>query len=112
MRLQREQNVTFCPVLALRDYLQIKPYHTLTFFAKSDGQPVPRHFVAGSLSKLTSLIGLDNHVDTTHSLRAGRASDLAEAGVADAVIRTAGRWSSAAFKCYLRFELLPPPVLA
>ena len=102
----------YCPVKALQSYAQVRPKSASTFFAKQDGRPVIRSFVASAISKLTLFAGLDKNKFSTHSLRAGRASDLAEAGVADSVIRSAGRWRSDAFKCYLRFELLPSPYMS
>ena len=42
-----------------------------------------------------------------HSLRVGKATDLALGGASDAVIRESGRWASNAFLKYLRFEFLP-----
>ena len=45
----------------------------------------------------------------THSFRVGKASDMAVAGVPEAVIRKAGRWSSDAFKRYIRFTLFKMP---
>ena len=100
----------FCPIRALRKYASLRPNRAITFFARQDTSSVKRVFVASNLDKLTKIIGLDSSNYTTHSLRAGRATDLAEAGESDAVIRTAGRWRSDAFKCYLRFAVLPTPL--
>ena len=63
----------------------------------ADATPVPRLFVANALSKLLKISGYKEGHYSTHSLRAGRATDLAAAGVSDTEIRAAGRWSSDAF---------------
>ena len=73
----------------------------------ADASPVPRLFVADALTKLLGISGYKEGNFSTHSLRAGRATDLAAAGGLDAEIRAAGRWSSDAFKGYLRFPILP-----
>ena len=99
----------FCPVKTLREYALLRPKQALTFFARPDASPVKRIFVASQLAKLTSLLGLDTSNYSTHSIRAGRATDMAEAGEPDAVIRSSGRLRSDAFKCYLRFDVLPAP---
>ena len=109
LAFKEDRAAKYCPVEALRKYAGIRPVGGETFFAKQDGSPVQRSFVANALGKLTALAGLDKSKYSTHSIRAGRATDLAEAGVAEPVIRATGRWSSDAYKCFLRFELLPPP---
>ena len=40
----------------------------------------------------------------THSLRAGRATDLAIVGTPDAIIKETGRWTSNAYVKYVRFN--------
>ena len=98
-----------CPVAALEDYLSRRPGNAEFFFATQLGSSVKRAWVADNLKKLIRLAGFKGDAFTTHSLRAGRATDLAEAGVSDAQIRVAGRWRSDAYKVYLRFEVIPPP---
>lgn len=97
----------YCPVAAIWDYFSSRPRGGDLCFTLADGRPVPRTFVAAQLSKLLVLGGYSGHF-SPHSLRVGRATDLAAAGVADAEIRATGRWSSDAFKGYLRFPILPP----
>ena len=98
-----------CPLKALIKYSAEKPKGCTYFFSFLNGSPVKREFVVKNLDKLTSAIGLDSAKYTSHSLRAGRATDMGEAGVSEHQIRSAGRWRSDAYKCYLRFEVLPPP---
>ena len=97
----------FCPVRALEDYLTLRPKEGRWFFLTADGLAVPRFFVASALDRLTRWAGYSSSRYTTHSIRAGRASDLAAAGTPDHVIRSAGRWSSDAYRGYLRFRVLP-----
>ena len=41
---------------------------------------------------------------TAHSFRSGLASLMAQAGYADELIQAAGRWSSSAFKAYIKLN--------
>ena len=97
-----------CPVSALWDYFKARPRGGIHCFVLANSDPVPRSLVANLLAKLLDLGGFKDGRFTSHSLRAGRATDLAAAGVSDAEIRATGRWSSDAFKGYLRFPILPP----
>ena len=97
----------FCPVLVLQDYLRARPRGGIHFFVTASSSPVPRSFVATQLAKLLELGGFTEGQFSSHSLRAGRATDLAAAGASDAEIRATGRWESDAFKGYLRFPILP-----
>ena len=96
-----------CLVRALDDYLTLRPKEGRWFFLTAVGLVVPRIFVAPALDRLTRWAGFSSSRFTTHSIRAGRASDLAAAGTPDHVIRSAGRWSSEAYRGYLRFRVLP-----
>ena len=97
----------YCPVSAIWDYFSVRPRGGEHCFVLANGGPVPRTFIAAQLDKLLVLAGFTSGHFSTHSLRAGRATDLAAAGVSDAEIRATGRWSSDAFKGYLRFPILP-----
>ena len=96
-----------CPVSAIWEYFSVRPRGGEHCFVLANGSPVPRTFIAAQLAKLLGLGGFTAGHFGTHSLRAGRATDLAAAGVSDAEIRATGRWSSDAFKGYLRFPILP-----
>ena len=98
-----------CPVAALEDFFRSRPRGGPWCFILSNGDPVPRTFVADHLALLLSRSGFVEGQFGTHSLRAGRATDLALAGASDAEIRATGRWASDAFKGYLRFPVLPQP---
>ena len=109
LTIQPNPSARHCPVEAIGDFLRSRPRGGLCCFVKSNGEPVPRAFVADHLALLLTRAGFVEGHFGTHSLRAGRATDLALAGVPDAVIRATGRWASDAFKGYLRFPSLPQP---
>ena len=63
-----------------------------------DGKYLTRQFVANLLSLALPHVPNIN----THSFRIGGASAAASAGIPDSVIQILGRWSSDAYKRYLR----------
>jgi hypothetical protein len=52
------------------------------------------------------MIDLDPDLYNTHSFRFGRATDMATQGYTDIQIRMAGRWSSAAYKKYIKPHII------
>ena len=103
-------NSRYCPVKCLAGYLNMRPKLGKWFFLTGEESPVTRVFVASALDRLTKFAGLDPESFGTHSIRAGRASDMAAAGVPSAQIQATGRWSSEAYRGYLRFRVLPDVV--
>ena len=100
-----------CPVRALSDFLRVRPNRPGPLFIKKSGAPLRRPMVASILKQCVSQIGLDAEKFNTHSLRVGRATDLAASGASETLIRETGRWSSNAYLKYIRFKTfeLPPP---
>ena len=102
-----------CPVRALTGYLAVRPKIPGPLFISEAGAPIRRAKVAAALKRGVARLGLDACHYNTHSLRVGRATDLAAAGAPEAIIRETGRWSSNAYLKYIRFKTfeLPPPPL-
>ena len=99
-----------CPVVALLKFLELRSSAAGPIFVhKNNGRNINRAFVAKHLSRLLALAGRDPKDFNTHSLRVGRATDLALAGQPDSIIRQTGRWQSAAYLNYLRFSLFQLP---
>ena len=103
-RLNETEPSEYCPVRALTCYLTERGGSPGPLFARSNGKAVSREFFAKQLKFLVAQKGLDPSKFNTHSLRAGRATDLAIAGTPDAIIKETGRWSSNAFLDYVRFS--------
>ena len=91
-----------CPVKALSDYLAIRPQSNGNLFIKSCGSPVTRAIFVDILKNSVKFIGLDPLLFNSHSLRSGRATDLALEGYSEAIIKMAGRWHSSAYQQYIR----------
>ena len=99
-----------CPVSALINYLKIRPRSVECVFVTAQGVAVNRQYLADSIKLLVSRSGRDPGRFNTHSIRIGRASDLAKAGVPDAIIKETGRWNSDAYLKYVRFAAFSLPL--
>ncbi len=100
----------FCPVQLLKLYSgeraratlywKQKPVH---FFVHKNASKVKKDEVLKVLRKCVKLIpGLDQLQFGTHSLRAGRVTDLHNEGFEDAEIMKKGGWTSACYKRYIK----------
>ena len=91
-----------CPVVAVLNYIAQSDDQPGLFVRFSDHTPLTKaHFVTKVQEALTSA-GVDCSSYSRHSFRIGAATTAARAGVADSVIQTLGRWTSAAFLGYIR----------
>ena len=89
-----------CPVRALYNYMMIHPQPLGPLFIFSTGAFLIRADVIDLLR--VSLPGMP--LINTHSFRIGGASAAASAGVPDSTIQILGRWSSDAYRRYLRIS--------
>ena len=102
IEIRRTDHKTFCPVKLLWEYYQTKPPGKY-FFCVDSGTAITRGFVMKWLSKLVACSSFSGRKINTHSFRIGRTTDLVlKGGVSDAYIRHVGRWSSDAYRQYIR----------
>ena len=95
----------FCPFRATRDYLRIRgPCYTEEepFFILSDRSPVEMEMVRETLKKAIENVGLKAELYNCHSLRSGRATEMAKFNYSIEQIRESGRWRSNAVYNYLK----------
>ena len=92
-------NSVLCPVSALRRYIHLRGRRAGPFFILHNNNFLTRHDMHWLLTH-----ALDNAHINTHSFRIGGATAAAAAGCADSVIQILGRWSSDAFREYLRLS--------
>ena len=90
------------PIHVLQEFLQVRGRIPSTLFSFSDGRPMVRREFDLALKSLLNFCGLDSTQFKGHSFRIGAASAAAIRGESDAQIRAAARWSSDAFKRYIR----------
>ena len=91
--LEKNKNANLCPVTALLRFLKHRPTLPGNIFTRDNGKVYTRLFMANVLKRCIKACGLLPDDFNTHSFRAGRATDLAAAGVPEAVIKETGRWS-------------------
>ena len=71
-------------------------------FQWSNGSAVSYTDLHKSISRLTTIVGLDPTNYNTHSLRIGGATSMAILGFNESAIKELGRWKSSCFKLYCR----------
>lgn len=89
-----------CPVRAMSRYLSVHPMPMGPLFIFSSHRFITRIDIVNMLGRC--LPGVPNI--NTHSFRIGGASAAASAGITDSTIQILGRWSSDAYRRYLRLS--------
>lgn len=100
--IEERQAVTICPVKALSSYMDIRPMGHTALFVKEDGRVPSRKEYWDWLKDIMSHCGLNTELYSPHSLRIGMATQMAISGASSEQIKIAGRWSSDAFRKYIR----------
>lgn len=101
LKIPQELGKQLCPVKSLSEYLNLRPNIRGPLFCHINGDPVTRGQFAAVLGKCIKVTNLSG-IFKSHSFRIGRATDLAAAGVQPWAIMKMGRWSSDAYKLYIR----------
>jgi hypothetical protein len=91
-----------CPVAAVLDYMVRRGPGDGPLFSFSDGRPLTRERFVTALRKALDQAGLNAAVYAGHSFRIGAATTAARKGIQDSLIKTLGRWESAAYTVYIR----------
>ena len=102
-------NTELCPVTALLAYVGIRGIEPGPLFRLKNGTPLLKSFVVSSVREALHSLGYNQSCYAGHSFRIGAATTAAAVGIEDSTIQALGRWSSAAFKTYIR---LPQQYLA
>ena len=92
--------VPLCPIRSMLAYLNVHPTFSGPLFTFRNGSFLTRAFLAGLVQH--ALLNLPSV--NTHSFRIGGASAAAAAGIPDSTIQILGRWTSDAFRRYLRLS--------
>ena len=91
-----------CPVAATLAYMASRGSQEGAFFQFKTGQPLTKAKFTQHVRTALQAAGLPYLNFAGHSFRIGAATSAARAGIEDSVIRTLGRWNSAAFLVYIR----------
>ena len=98
--------LNFCPFDILRRYIQIRRSRRTDdeqFFILQDRTPVTANLFRSQLKKLLAILGFNPVLYGTHSLRAGRASDMLHLySISIETIKSIGRWRSNSVYQYLK----------
>ena len=108
LNIRARPDRSICPVTGLQDYLRLRSQTQCpALFVTSCGQPVTRADFVAWLGQALDKTPHTNLKINSHSFRVGRATDLALQGKSDAYIQKAGRWSSSAYRKYVRPQAVP-----
>ena len=106
---QSQTDTTYCPVLALKQYLSKRGSRRGPICMDVTRNPVNRHQFYHYLKQCNQLARLSHNNYTTHSLSIGRATQLAMDGVPETIIKQTGRWKSNAYQKYIRPTFITLP---
>lgn len=95
----------WCPVQALRSYVQGRGSAPGCLFLESDGSPCSIAQFRKDLARVVKSAGLASWGITPHSFRVGAATSAAAIGIPEDTIQRMGRWSSRAFLRYIKFQI-------
>ena len=91
-----------CPVAAMLTYLAVRGMDEGPLFRFADGRPLTRRRLVCHLRDSLRDVGVSCDKFSGHSFRIGAATTAAACGVEDSLIKTLGRWESAAYQRYIR----------
>ena len=94
--------VAVCPVSALLKFIEVRSDVPDPFFIDSSGGTITKPWFVRQIRDFLCSLGFPQDQYAGHSFRIGAATIAAQRGVEDSVIKTLGRWQSAAFLQYIR----------
>ncbi len=101
----RANGTPYCPWVALVQYLQFRGNDAGPLFCNVDSRPVSYNCFAHWFEIVSVWLGAHGSL-SPHSLRIGAATHAAASGMSDILIKQMGRWSSDAYKNYVRIPAL------
>ena len=85
-----------CPVRAMFSYLQMRGEGEGALFRRQDGSPLTKPYFVRHIRESLAALGYEEKQFSGHSFRSGAATTAAAQRIEDSVIKTLGRWESAA----------------
>lgn len=101
-----KEDYTVCPVQALWTYFQVRKPSSGPLFTFMSGTSVSRKYFLEQLCLSLNWCGLDSKQYKGLSFRIGAAITAFTKRISDQKIKGMGRWSSDAFKKYIRVPVL------
>lgn len=99
-------DINQCPVHSLQQYFQLRQPTEGPLFTFLDGAAVSRSYFTRHLQMSLKWSNVSSSHYKGHSFRIGAATTAAAMGIPDDTIQLMGRWSSCAFKKYIRIPVL------
>ena len=93
-----------CPVTALLEYVTTRGDGAGPFFCFRDGSPLTKTRFVARVRDALGRAGIPQQNYSGHSFRIGAATTAHEVGIPDSTIQALGRWSSSAFRSYIRIS--------
>ena len=91
-----------CPVVAVLEYMVARGTEEGPLFVWDNGKYLTRERFVASMRSALTVAGYNAKDYAGHSFRIGAASTAARCGIQDSLIKTLGRWESAAYTRYIR----------
>ena len=98
-----------CPVALMKSYIQMRGKQPGPLFCFKNSLPLNQSTFKALFKRSLAFLKLDPKHYLPHSFRIGAATHAARSGLSAAEIQYLGRWSSSAFKHYIRFSSLSSP---
>ena len=101
-----QQQPDWCPLKLYKMYNSISSPSRQAAFTHKDNKPLTPAYIRRTSKALLDAINLNSHDYNTHSFRIGKATDMYKAGYTDSQIRMAGRWTTTAYKKYIKPQIV------
>ena len=102
IQINSKQDSPYCPVTILLSYMRYRGSFPGPLFCYMDGSPVSRARFTKQLQLCLNIMKLPTAHYKSHSFRIGAATSALLQGKSESEIQLLGRWSSSAFKKYMR----------
>ncbi len=109
LTIQALEGTQHCPVAALAHYLHRRPFNQWgPLFLTEQGTPINRTFFVGKLKSILANTNFSYLNINSHSFRVGQTTDMVMQGHSDTYMQKVGRWSSNAYRRYVRPYVICP----
>ena len=98
-----------CPIAAILAFMALRGNSPGPFFQHHDKTPLRKDKFVGEVRAALTAAGIGASDYSGHSFRIGAATTAAQCGLPETTIQTLGRWTSEAYRSYIR---LPQEYLA
>ena len=108
MELMQAMEDTTCPVTNMIEYIKLRSTSPGQLFISKTRIPIKGSELNKLLVQLSQKYALARNY-TTHSLRVGRATDMAIEGQSELIFKEVGRWKSNAYVHYIKPGVVKVP---